>query len=491
VPEVSVSDVIRALQIVESGKSITGRNADVVVSDPSGAYMHGPGGLFGVLGLEKDVLSTRVVPRGLAGAIPAEGSNILWPQFPYLTGFTAGQDYDDDMGICDDPPEAGSAKSCIQTAQWGRLAHQTKTLDIGRITQQINRGEFRDLRLVNSPLAGLGAITPSSAEVSLEELIDNEFKARMAAVGVEYQNELIRLVWTGNPANNNTGGGYREFPGLDILIGTGKIDSQTQQSCPSMDSYVHDFAFTDVSDDNGDTFIAWVTAIYRYIRLMASRQNMDPIHTFLCMKEELFYIVTGLWPCSYLTAGCNFTSTNGDHVVNVSGESQVQMRDAMRNGQYLLVDGKQLPVILDDGIVEFNATSDPGDLSGGEYASNVYFITDQAAGIQTLYWQYYDYSGGLTQVQTGGLAKEFWTDGGKFLWMPKYPKMRCVQIASEMEPRLILRVPWLCAKMLNVKYTPMIHARSAIIGDPNYVNGGVTDRTGYGPSYHAEWGNVF
>ena len=33
------------------------------------------------------------------------------------------------------------------------------------------------------------------------------------------------------------------------------------------------------------------------------------------------------------------------------------MRDAMRNGQYLLIDGEQVPVILDDGIVE----EDEGD----------------------------------------------------------------------------------------------------------------------------------
>src|SRR3972149_517370 len=49
----------------------------------------------------------------------------------------------------------------------------------------------------------------------------------MLEVGIAFQRKLLRQVYTGNPANNNVGGGYREFPGLDILIGTDKVDRKS------------------------------------------------------------------------------------------------------------------------------------------------------------------------------------------------------------------------------------------------------------------------
>lgn len=501
-----VNELIRVLQSVNAqGSGVAVANAtggqrriragawDSVVDSPSGAYMHGPGGIFGVLGLERDVISTRVIPRGLIGALPARSTNVLWPTFAYLTGFLASDTPDDDQGVCDDPPTVGGMKSCTQVAQFGRLSYQTRTLDIGRIRQQINRGEFMDLRLVNSPLAGLPQITPSSAVVSDAELIDNEMKGRMAEVGVAYQNKLLRLLYTGNPSNNNTGGGYREFPGLDILIGTDKMDAVTGQQCPSLDSYIHDFNNVNVDNEGGNTFITWATAIMRYLRSNATRMGLDPATWVISMKEELFYLLTALWPCSYLTTGCTFRSPlDGSVMMNVDAKAQIDMRDAMRQGSYLLFDGIEVRVVLDDGIVERTHTTDPSDVPSGDYSSDVYFINTTVVGnLATAYMEYYDYSDGLAQVQEARLARDFWTDGGRFLWMPKPPQLQCVQLASAMEPRVIIRAPQLCARITNVNYTPMIHNRDAIIGDANYVNGGVTDRSGWGPSYHAEWGNVF
>ena len=44
---------------------------------PSTPYYTGPGGLFGFPGLERDLISTRIQPRGLASAIPARPSNTI------------------------------------------------------------------------------------------------------------------------------------------------------------------------------------------------------------------------------------------------------------------------------------------------------------------------------------------------------------------------------------------------------------------------------
>lgn len=205
------------------------------VGAPVGPYLYGPGGLFGVRGLEQDVISTFTQITGSLGEVlPIQSSADMNPLNPFITGFLRSDTQEKD-GVCDDPEEAGNFKTCIQTAQFGRKEFKTRQVEVNRIGQRINRGEFTDLRLVNSPLvnsmAGLmqnfyglrnqGAI-----------LAGNEMAMRMSEVAVAFQRWYCPTVYTGNPSNNSNGGGYKEFPGLDLLISTGKVDALTGASCP-------------------------------------------------------------------------------------------------------------------------------------------------------------------------------------------------------------------------------------------------------------------
>src|SRR4029078_7055151 len=119
---------------------------------PSGAvgnttpYMHGVTGLWAYPGLERDIISTRVQPVGLAGAIPARSTNATDPLFAYLTGFLPGTGANP-VGLCGEPPVAGPMKNCLQTAQFGRYSFKTRELELTTLArQQINRSEFLDLR---------------------------------------------------------------------------------------------------------------------------------------------------------------------------------------------------------------------------------------------------------------------------------------------------------------------------------------------------------
>ena len=81
---------------------------------PVGPYVHGPGGLFGVRGLKRGVISTHtqitgslgeVIPIGATGAMRDMSTNEINPLFPYITGFLRSDQQEKD-GVCDDPPEA-------------------------------------------------------------------------------------------------------------------------------------------------------------------------------------------------------------------------------------------------------------------------------------------------------------------------------------------------------------------------------------------------
>lgn len=453
-------------------------------------YIHGPGGIFGVSGLERDVLSTRIQPRGLIGELQARGTRYMNPLFPYITGFKedTGSNADEP---CDDPQTAGLIKGGIQTAQFGRYSFQTSTLELNRVGQLIDRGEDFDLRLVNDPLArDMGGLLAGMGG-GMGQQINNEVLMRWLELGVSFQNKLTRQLWIGNPANNSANGGYLEFPGLDILIGTNKVDALTGVDLPSLDSDIKDFNYEVVGAEGDSDFsiVNVVTYLYRYLRWNANRMGFDPVDWRIVMRPELFYELTAIWPCSYLTYRCSFNDAEGNgYRLNVDAGDAIAMRDTMRQGNYLLIDGFRVPVTLDDGIVEDTNTTN-SRVPNTYYASDIYFVPlSVRGGFMTTYLEYLDYTGAygaMEAAQLGRYGQDYWTDGGRFLWHAKTPVNWCVQWLAKIEPRVILRAPQLAGRITNVMYQPLQHTREPFPGEPYFVNGGVTSRTG--PSYYSDW----
>ncbi len=431
---------------------------------PDALHYVGPASLFGVAGLERELISTRIQPRGLASVLPIRPSNTMNPMYPYITGFTATTG-DVASTVCDDGPLAGHGKSCLQTAAFGRYTYMTRELELNRTGQVINRGEFQDFQLVNSPLvesqggifSGFGG-TPDIA---------NEVLMRFLEVGVAYQNLLMRQLWAGNPANN-VGTGYLEFPGLDILIGTNKVDAITGTTCPSLNSDIKDFNYENV---NTGSIVNVMSYLMRYLRHNADRMNFTPVNWAIVMRPELFWELSAIWPCSYLTYRCASPDT---FTLNVDAADQVRMRDDMRQGNYLMLDGVRYNVILDDGIAEDSNTNN-ANVPNPCFASDIYVIPLSAGNMVTTYWEYFNYRGPNAAAETiadGGLGDDFWTDGGVYLWHKKPPLNWCVQWISKIEPRIILRTPQLAGRITNVVYCPLQHTRQPFNDDPYFVNGG-------------------
>lgn len=446
----------------------------------SGPYLTGPGGMFGTAGLRRDVISTRVQARGLASALPARGTNEMQPLFPYITGFLAPSG-NNPTNVCDDPKTAGPLKTCWQTAQFGRYSFQTREFEINHAGQRTNRGEFQDLQLVNPLISDQGGLTsPASAGGRMSFL--NEMVMRMVEVGVAYQDVLVRQVYTGNPANNTGGGGYKEFPGLDILIGTTKVDATTGSPCASLRSDIKGFNYANISTSGGQSIVNVLTYMMRMLRHNAERMNMGGVRWAITMRQALFWELTAVWPCAYMTYRC-LAQDNTQTQLVVNSNDQIAMRDAMRNGSYLLVDGVQYPVIIDDGIVEENR-ADNGNIPITGYASDIYVVplTIRDGTMAATYWEYYDYgadNSAMDVATVGGWAgsRDFWTDGGRYLWHKKPPLNWCVQMVSKIEPRLILSTPHLAGRITDVVYQPLQHERDSINGDDYFVDGGVTSRS--------------
>lgn len=463
------------------------------VGAPVGPYVHGPGGLFGVRGLERDVISTHTQIVGSLGeAIPIQASVDTNPLFPYITGFLRS-DQQEKNAVCDDPAQAANFKTCIQTTVFGRKEFRTRQAEINRIGQRINRGEFMDLNLLNGPLVeSMGGLMQSFMGLTGQNAIlaGREMVMRLVEVGVAYQRWFCPTVYTGNPANSSAGGGYKEFPGLDLLISTTKVDALTGAACPSLYSDVKNFAYKQVSSETDPDIVRTITTMMRILNRKAEQQGLAPADIRIVMREPLFYELTRYWPCKYNTDACTAAaSATATASNNLDAAAQVRFRDEMRNGKFLMIDGRRVPVILDDCIMEENK-ADNGAIPIGGFASDIYFVPFTARGgtIRTLYWEYYDYRNdvlpGAGDVRAAPTF--FWSDNGVFLWGLKAPDNWCVEVISKTEPRLILRTPQLAGRLQNVVYVPLQHTDDPLPSQDYHVNGGVPTGRPF-PSPFSEW----
>lgn len=492
-PVVDPTQVMNALGAIIAAQMQGGQPIQKATGAPAGPYVYGPGGLFGVRGLERDVISTHTQITGSLGSIlPISPSVDTTPLFPYITGFLRS-DQQEKNAICDEPVDAAGFKTCIQTAQFGRKEFATRELEINRIGQRLNRGEFHDLNVVNGPLVEqmgglMAAFTGLNGQNAI--LAGREMVERMVEVGIAYERWFCPQVFTGNPANSSAGGGYKEFPGLDILISTTKVDALTGAACPSLYSDIKSFSYRQVDDTNSPDIVRVITTIMRILKSKAAQQNLAPVDIRMVMRDELFYAITEIWPCRYITYRCtNIDNANViDPVGSYSAEAMFRMKTEMRQGSFLWVDGIQIPVVIDNCIPEEN-NSDNRNITAGCFASDIYFVPMTAMGgnLRTLYWQYYDYrEGSLPAAQDAHMNSMFWTDSGVFLWTIGEKKVWCIDAYAKVEPRLILRTPQLAGRLTDIVYCPLQHTDDPLPSQDYHVNGGV--RTGRpAPSPYSEW----
>lgn len=448
---------------------------------PPGLMAHGRGGLFSTPGMERPIFSAMVLPSaGLQSRLPLRPSNTESPLYGIFTGVTASSatGSNEPVNVCDDPPVAGLSKMMTHSFTWGRFSRMTQVYDITRFGRRNNRAEFSDFQFHGSPAGAGDFFTPSTGEGAGNlSAANSDIRKLLFEMAVAWQRDFARKLYTGNPTNNTAGGGYKEFYGVDYLINTGYKDAETGIAAPAADSLLMDFGSLDISvTTNGAAIVRTITAMWRSLNFIATRAGLDPVQWAVVMPYGMFYELSAQWPCAYQTSRCSIASGT---TVDISRNYLNDMTDAMRGdmmnrtGQYLLIDGKQVPVVLDDGITETQS-------AGGSFTANIYFVPLTVLGGQVVTWMEYlpfDQAGGAMDAAQA-LAPDgmFWTtDSGRFIWHKKPAANFCVQMLAATEPRLIMLTPHLAGRINNVKYTPLVNFRSWDTANTSfYVNGGRT-----------------
>jgi hypothetical protein len=469
------------------------------VSSPN-PYVHGAGGLLSYPGILQQVFSTAVGPGpGMAGALPilddivvtdtdgrfggagAVFMTILGPQ-------TAGEldDWSNQPdSVCVDAPAAGFLTACTQLNPYGEFRGRTETLSRRRVGYANNWAEQLNAQLMNIPLNNDPLVPVETRESAGGTWINDELRARLFTLGIAFQRLIRPLVWTGNPANNMTPAGSRQFQGENLLINTGKVDVGGD-TCPGIDSVIIDFNNTDVgsADATGTYIYQYIDRVDRYFMNFAEEAGLMPATWALSMREDLFWRLTEIWQVQqylqyFLQLQTINIGTDTGGRINMSAQDVLAARDDMRRNLVLPVNGRLMPVVVDNAIpVTVGA--------GGVLTSQIALVCmDVLGGVPAHYWNFFNYdnaAGRLMDEYGRGLTRT--GDGGRTLWVTSMLN-GCMALDVTMGPRLMQHTPFLCARIVDVNYNPGIASRGWAPGQPNFYT---LPETGYNlPAVYTDW----
>lgn len=427
-----------------------------------GAQVHGPGGLLATPGLNRQVVNAMIMPRGLSGRLPVRPSTDTNEIFAILTGLLASTGAEP-TAQCADWPMVGQFKVCRQQHPFGQQGRTSQVLNIKYAGQVVNRGEFTDNVLFGQPNMGDNTLP---GQIDWNRALQTEAEKKLAELYAGYFRDYARYIYTGNPQTTAGSAGWQQYRGLDLLIATGKRDAITGVACPAADSIVIDLNGTNATS-NGATIYGVLANVVTNLERLSEQLGFE-VKWALTMRYGAFWALTNIWPCVYATVGCNINTV----VRSSSAEEMTNMRDAMRDGRYLYIEGKKYEVIIDDTITEEVAA---GGVVG-TYESDIYFVPLTANGEPVLFWEYFPFNQQAIAA-AGAMAPQGYFNvlqNGRFLQVRQSPTHTCVQVEIIERPRLILLTPFLAARFTNMRYTISVHERDAFPTETYFANGGAT-----------------
>lgn len=428
-------------------------------------YAHGPSGVFNEPGVNRDVWMITPRPMGLASRLPFVRSQFVREMYEYVLPVTAGTG-SEPANDCAAGPNPGDATVGFMWLPFGKVIRTTPVIDVNRVGELINRAEPLDLNVINadgdpSPFIPDPARNPN--------FLNSELGLKYFTLGIEIERVVEADVFTGNSDSNNPATTGREFfNGLDRLLNTGHVDAKYGSPLTALDSLIINWSggfFNGTVTLNGQAadMVTTLSATLNYLIARARLTNSLPVSWGIAMRYDLFYALTAMWPCSYLTNGCVVTGTN---LISVLGSEQVAMRDEMRTGEFLWINGQRYPVFITDQISETT--------SAGKRVSNVYVIPLSARGRSTAFFEYFDMENEMLREFTNLIPGQIWaSNNGLFLWNVERTRF-CLDLTAKTRPRLIITRPDLGARITNVGYNAVIPTNTSGPSDLYALAAGVT-----------------
>lgn len=426
---------------------------------------HGTGGLFSSGAVRPDMYST--VPRptnGFIGRIPLIQSNKDNEIYEILTGVTqtAGNAAADS---CSEGPTPGRLKVCRQTFAWGEMKVDTEVHRLANFGRRLDYQD-NDRNVLNfQPPAS--PYIPQAPSLDLNTRLGKQFVE--LGLGVELAMEYVDFVGVAGSSSNSA---YlnlyiSQYAGLENLVKTGYTDSVTSVACSAADSIVitHN-APIGSAGTNGGTFIQNMVDLYYSAKERARIVGMADTEFAFVMHPKAWRAVAEVWACAYWTDRCAGAQYEE---VNLNAMEVSRFRDELYRGQFLLVDGEAVPVLLSTGIP---ATG----VSNNVYNTDIYLIPMAWRGRPLLFRQYFPLSNAEASDFLSMENDARVINNGLYAVGKRSTNGLCTKFEFYSKHRLILDTPFLAGRVNDVQVTFRASSLDVRVGESLYRNGGTSSR---------------
>lgn len=450
-------------ELVELMQGLQSVQKHDITTQPAVQPTHGSGGLFSRSGVRPEMWSTLPRVRTLSGIVPFFKSEYGDQIHEILTGQldSTGSNATD---FCALGPVAGKLKVCQQITKFGEINISTEKIELPKVgllknradtpRQLLNSGSI-DNRFVPEVLNAFPADTRDLRAVIL-------YRA-----GVQIERMIGLTEFAGVQGASSISGMQKEFRGVDGWVKTGYADAVENVACPAADSYVVNFnANIGNTMTDGRDIVEAVTDVYVTLNDRARQAGINATWV-IAMHPYAFYALTDAWACNYVTSRCEFTGTNNNRLM-VNGSELNQLRIDMLNGQYLLINGVPVPVVLCDGI-------DDGVQGSNNYQQDIYILPLTANNTPVLYYEYFDMGNPYANQfisQMDAFTYGVMNDG--LYAMATYQTGGCISYSLYSMVRLMLDTPFLAGRVDNVTFKYLLGTRSPYPGRSLYADGGVS-----------------
>lgn len=453
-----------------------GEKHDTSSTTPTAVPTHGilPGnsaqyGIFSGAGVRPGMWNATPRVRSIARVIPMFPSRFNNELIQIATGVTAGSG-NNVTNACTVGPKPGALKAMKVTASFGIVHISSPILDITQAGLRKNRADV-DRMMYNAA----GVDNPWLPQIpgisALDDPFNNVVRTAMFALGVELERNVsqVHFVGVSGTENNTYRGVARQWAGLDSWVKTGYVDADSGYAAERADSYVYSFnAAVNGSDAQGNSLVRVVSDTWYMMRDWLRSLGIEP-NFALVMRPDLFRAVVEQWSCAYAVARCSDGSAGSP--VNRDATATRALFDAMIQGEFLLIDGNQVPVVLDDSIARET-------LANGMYKSDIYGLMLSGNGIPTVYGEYFPMDNPEAQeleAIMGGTGGETITLNNGMYRMFVRKTGGCYEYDFFARPRLITDTPFAHFRVDDIRYYANSYRLEAPIpGFSGYRNGGVT-----------------
>lgn len=420
-------------------------------------------GAFTYPGVRPQMFSTLVRPMSLARVIPIQPAVVQEELLEVNTGATAASGTNAETW-CDAPPQTGALKTCQQIYKWGKYHIKSGINVLPQIGSTKNRADVPREILNAGP----------SQNPLIPEIMFNmrDTRSQLAyelyLVGVTLERSMEKVLFLGNNATAYTAtqtGWTAEFDGLDQRIKTGYTDAVSSVACPAMDSIVISYSTT-----LAGTIVTNLNDLYWGVYQRAVSMGMEGTQWAFVMRPELFRALVDVVSDQYSTVrvtGAQYEEANRD------SEAIAARADAMLQGQYLLVLGQVIPVILSHG-PELTTTAN------NTYRSDIYMVPLSWQGVPLLRMEYFDLSNGYLAEFDGFVSSNVRPiNNGMFLAgrVEDSDSPYCPRFHFAALMRMFLETPWLAGRIDDISFTYTAQSRNPYQAESLYADGGITVRT--------------